>query len=306
MKQGEVADRIGFIGLGVMGGPMASHVADAFPGKLLAYDIASSRLDAFPEAARARSVSEVAAGSTIVLLSLPDTRAVESVVCGPGGLLASLRPDSVVVDTSTTDPPLTQRIAGLLRERGMGFLDAPVSGGEKGAVSGTLSIMAGGDEPTYARCLPILRSMAASVVRMGGVGMGGVAKLVNNLIVGAAFAAVAEGFALGAKSGLDPRTLYEAIRGGWAGSKVLDVAAAAMLEGDYRPGGTVNIHWKDLGYALSLAREHDVPLPVTAIAHEVFKAARASGAGGLSQPAIVSLWEKLLGIDMRTGIGNDP
>lgn len=305
MKAGDAADRIGFIGLGVMGGPMATHVAEAFPGKLLAYDLAASRLDAFPEGARSHSVSDVAACSGIVLLSLPDSHAVESVVCGPDGLLASLRPDSVVVDTSTTDPPLTQRIARLLAERGIGFLDTPVSGGEKGAVSGTLSIMAGGDEATYARCLPILRSMGSSVVRMGGVGMGGVAKLVNNLIVGAAFAAVAEGFALGAKSGLDPRTLYEAIRGGWAGSKVLDVAAAAMLEGDYRPGGTVNIHWKDLGYALSLAREHDVPLPVTAIAHEVFKAARASGAGALSQPAIVSLWEKLLGIDMRSGKGGD-
>lgn len=291
--------RIGFIGLGVMGGPMASHVAEAFPGRLLAYDIDPARLERFPAEARAPDLQAVGRGSEIVLLSLPDSRAVESVVSGPGGLLGSMRGGSVVVDTSTTEPPLTQRMARELAERGIEFLDAPVSGGEKGAVEKTLSIMVGGPERTFERCLPVLRSMGASVVRMGEAGMGGVTKLVNNLIVGAAFAAIAEGFALGVKSGLDPRTLYEAIRGGWAGSKVLDVAAAAMLQADYRPGGTVNIHWKDLGYALSLAKEKDVPLPVTAIAHEVFKAARAAGSGPLSQPAIGSLWEKLLGIDLR-------
>jgi 2-hydroxy-3-oxopropionate reductase len=294
---------IGFVGLGVMGGPMAAHVAEAFAGRLLVFDIEPSRLERFPLASRARDLADLASRSDIVVLSLPHSRAVEEVVCGSGGLLAALRPASAVVDMSTTDPPLTQKIAAALSRLGIGFLDAPVSGGPKGAIEKSLSIMAGGDERTFERCLPVLRAMGSSVVHMGGTGLGGVAKLVNNLIVGAAFASIAEGFALGAKSGLDPRALYEAIRGGWAGSKVLDVAAAAMLTGDYRPGGTVNIHWKDLGYALSLAKEHDVPLPVTAIVHEIFKAARASGAGPLSQPAIVGMWEKLLGIDLRDAGG---
>jgi 2-hydroxy-3-oxopropionate reductase len=128
--------------------------------------------------------------------------------------------------------------------------------------------------------------------------MGEVAKLVNNLIVGVTFAAVAEGFSLGVKSGIDAESLYKAIRGGWAGSTVLEVAAPAMLAGDFTPGGTIDIHWKDLGYALSQAKEEDVPTPMTAIAHEVFKAARAAGRGKLSQPAIVKLWEDLLNIDI--------
>jgi 2-hydroxy-3-oxopropionate reductase len=133
---------------------------------------------------------------------------------------------------------------------------------------------------------------------MGESGMGGVAKLVNNLIVGITFVAVAEGFALGVKSGLNPNTLYEAIRNGWAGSKVLDVSAEAMLGRNFKPGGTVDIHWKDLGYALTLAREKDVPVPAAALTHEIFKAARASGRGQLSQPAIVQMWERLLGIEV--------
>jgi 2-hydroxy-3-oxopropionate reductase len=123
--------------------------------------------------------------------------------------------------------------------------------------------------------------------------------MVNQMIVGAYFAIVAEGFALGTKSGLDPKVLYEAIRGGWAQSKILDVSAAAYFERSFKPGGTVNIHWKDLGYALSLAREQNVPTPVTAQVHEIFKSARAAGHGALSQPAIVKLWEELLGLEVK-------
>jgi len=129
--------------------------------------------------------------------------------------------------------------------------------------------------------------------------MGNVTKLVNNLIVGINFVAIAEGFALGTKSGLDPKVLYEAIRNGWAGSKVLDVSADAILTRNFKPGGTVNIHWKDLGYALQLAKEQDVPLPATALAHEIFKTARASGRGQLSQPSIINLWEDLLKIVVK-------
>jgi 2-hydroxy-3-oxopropionate reductase len=189
-------------------------------------------------------------------------------------------------------------VAAALAERGIGFLDAPVSGGEQGAIDATLSFMVGGDVHAFDRVRPLLEAMGSSVVHVGDVGAGEVAKLVNNLIVGITFAAVAEGFSLGAKSGIDPAELYKAIRGGWAGSKVLEVAAPAMLEKDFTPGGTVDIHWKDLGYALSLAKEQDVPTPMTALAHEVFKAARAAGQGGLSQPSVVKLWEHLPGIDV--------
>ena len=135
-------------------------------------------------------------------------------------------------------------------------------------------------------------------MRLGGAGAGQTAKMVNQMIVGATFVVAAESFALGVKAGLSPSALYEAIRNGWAGSRVLEVAVPAMIERNFQPGGTVDIHIKDLGYALSLAKDQDVPTPVTALAHEVFKAARADGSGRLSQPAVVKLWEKLLGIEV--------
>jgi 2-hydroxy-3-oxopropionate reductase len=173
-----------------------------------------------------------------------------------------------------------------------------VSGGEKAAREGTLAFMVGGKQEIFNRCLPLLRTMGESVVRMGETGTGQVAKLINNMIVGITFAAIAEGFALGAKSGIDLDTLFEAIRYGWAGSPVLEASAPAILKKDFRPGGTVNIHWKDLGYALDHSKFKDVPLPVTALVHEIFKAARASGRGSLSQPAIIKLWEDVLKINV--------
>ncbi|BCW97362.1 MAG: 2-hydroxy-3-oxopropionate reductase [Armatimonadota bacterium] len=241
---------------------------------------------------------ETAAESDVVVLSLPGSAAVLDVVLGSKGIAESLPAGSVVVDTGTTEPSASRRIAAALAEKSIGFLDAPVSGGQKAAIEGTLSFMVGGDEAVFQRCLPVLRTMGSSVVRMGESGSGSVAKLVNNLIVGAQFAAIAEGFTLAVKSGLDTAVLYQAIRAGWAQSKVLDVSADAFLRRDFRPGGSVDIHWKDLGYALSLAKDVDVPTPVTAIVHEIFKAARAGGKGRMAQPAIVMLWEELLNIQV--------
>ncbi len=297
-------DAVGFIGLGVMGAPMARNVRKAFE-RVVVYDLDRERVELFSpeEFGRAGSCREVAEQCRLVLLSLPGSAAVESVVLGPDGLAEVLPEGGVVIDTGTTEPAVSRRLAERLRESGRAFLDAPVSGGEKAAIAGTLSFMVGGDAEVFEECLPLLRTMGASVVRIGASGAGSVAKLVNNLIVGAEFAAIAEGFVLAARSGLDPSVLYEAIRGGWAQSKVLDVSAEALLSRDFQPGGSVDIHWKDLGYALSLAKDVDVPTPVTAIVHEVFKAARAGGLGALAQPAIVMLWEELLGL--RVGRDED-
>jgi 2-hydroxy-3-oxopropionate reductase len=291
-----MAEKIGFVGLGVMGAPMARHLAAKY--ETTVYDIDKAKRDAVPGAKPAADIAEVANKATIVFLSLPSSEIVKEVVLGNGGLKADLASGSVIIDTSTTSPTTSQEIADALQESGISFLDSPVSGGEKAAIEGTLSIMVGGPTEVFDRCLEYLKTIGTSVVLMGDTGMGGVTKLVNNLIVGITFVAVAEGFALGTKSGLDPKLLYQAIRGGWASSKVLDVSADAMLARDFKPGGTVDIHWKDLGYALSLARDKDVPVPATALAHEIFKAARASGRGRLAQPAIVQLWEKLLDIEV--------
>jgi 2-hydroxy-3-oxopropionate reductase len=265
------------------------------------YDIETARMQAVSGAQPAASIAGLAKLASVVFLSLPGSESVREVVLGEGGLRANLGRGAVIIDTSTTSPGTSQEIARALDGAGTSCLDAPVSGGEKAAVDGTLSVMVGGKEDVFQRCLPLLGAIGSNVVRVGDTGMGGVAKLVNNLIVGVTFVAVAEGFALGTKSGLDPKVLYQAIRHGWAGSKVLDVSAEAMLARDFKPGGTVDIHWKDLGYALALAREMDVPVPAAAIAHEVFKSARAAGKGRLSQPAIVQLWEELLKIEVGGG-----
>ncbi|MBN2556540.1 MAG: NAD-binding protein [Anaerolineales bacterium] len=291
---------IGFIGLGVMGKPMACNVSRAY--KVLVYDLDPERVqqtlaektEGSGSLHAADSVGGVGASADIVILSLPGSPAVRRVVQGVGGLAECMRPGSIVIDTSTTEPAVIQELHGLLAESGVEMLDAPVSGGERGAIDASLSIMAGGSEPVFQQCREVLNMMGSTVVHVGDIGMGEVAKLINNLIVGATFAVVAEGFALGVRSGLDPAVLYEAIRNGWAGSRVLDVSARAMLERNFTPGGTVDIHWKDLGYALSLASAEDVPTPITAMTYEVFKAARAAGKGASAQPAIIQLWEDLL------------
>jgi 2-hydroxy-3-oxopropionate reductase len=292
-----MSDKIGFVGLGVMGAPMARNLTSKYD--VIVFDIDNAKMGSVPKARKAENIAEVGNSSETVLLSLPSSDIVKEVVLGNGGLMRNMRRGSTIIDASTTLPDVTQGISHTLKEAGIFFLDAPVSGGEKAAIEGTLSVMVGGEEEAFEKSLEILHTIGTSVVRMGESGMGEITKLVNNLIVGITFVAVAEGFALGTKSGLNPKVLYEAIRNGWAGSKVLDVSAEAILPRNFKPGGTVNIHWKDLGYALELARKNDVPVPATALAHEIFKAARASGIGQLSQPAIVNLWEDLLKIVVK-------
>ena len=295
--------KIGFIGLGVMGAPMARLLAAKY-GKIVVFDVDSSKMESFRSlnATMANGVAEVGKLADVVFLSLPGSQVVKEVALGDDGLVSTMREGSVIIDTGTTEPAVAKEIANALAAKGISLLDAPVSGGEKAAIEGTLSIMVGGDEQVFADNLELLNTMGTAV-RVGETGSGQTAKLVNNMIVGATFAIIAESFALGVRSGLDPDTLYQAIRGGWAGSRVLDVAAPAMLGRNFKPGGTVNIHCKDLGYALSLSKEQDVPLPVTALVHEIFKAARAAGRGGMSQPAIVTLWENLLGVEVKSATG---
>ena len=289
-------EKIGFIGLGVMGAPMARNLSSKYD--LVVFDIDGARMQSLPDARKAKDIADLGRSVKTALLSLPTSEVLRDVVTGNNGLIQNMRTGSVIIDVGTTSPAVIKEIAAILEAHGISFLDSPVSGGEKAAIDGTLSIMVGGKEEVFKQNLEILNTIGSSVVRVGESGMGGVAKLVNNLIVGITFVAVAEGFALGSKSGLNPRVLYEAIRGGWAGSKVLDVSIDAMLARNFKPGGTVDIHWKDLGYALALAREQDVPVPATALTHEIFKAARASGRGQLSQPAIINLWEQLLNIEV--------
>ena len=289
-----MAEIIGFIGLGVMGGPMARHLSAK--RKVVVFDIDQAKRDVLDKAEKSQTVSGVGARADIVLLSLPSSGIVKEVVLGADGLLSAIKAGGVVVDTSTTEPSVSREIGAGLAQKGIDFMDAPVSGGEGAARDASLAIMAGGSEEVFERCKPILEIIGASIVRVGDIGMGGVTKLVNNMIVGATFAVIAEGFALGKANGVDPKALYEAIKDGWAGSKVLSVAGPGIIDRNFKPGGTIDILFKDIGYALSLARTHNVPVPMTAMSDEVFKAARASGRGGQAQQVIIELWENLLGL----------
>lgn len=282
-----MAEEAGFVGLGVMGHAMAGNLARRY--HVTGYDVNEARFQGLPEVAKASSLSELARRCPVVCLSLPDAKTVEEVTAG---LAHELKPGSLVIDLSTSLPAVSRRIARMLADAQIEFADAPVSGGEGGAKSATLAIMVGASAATFERCTPVLSAIGKTVIRAGDVGAGGVTKLVNNMIVASTFAVIAEGFALARKNGVNPGTLYEAIREGWAGSRVLDVSASAMIAEDYTPGGTITMMEKDLSYARTLAAESHVPIPMTATAHEVFVAGQAAGKGALSQPAIIHLWHE--------------
>ena len=299
---------LGFIGLGVMGGPMARNLIKA-GYTVTGFDTDQGRLDRFVAAGGkpAASAAEVGRASAIVCLSLPTGDVVRQVVTGEAGLVTVMKPGTAILDLSTTEAKVAQDAAKACAAGGIAFLDAPVSGGEQGAIDATLSIMVGGEAAAFARCRQILSSMGKSVVHMGGSGMGQAAKLVNNLIVAAGFAAVCEGWALAVKAGLDPATLHEAIRGGWAGSRVMEETIPRLLTRNFVPGGTVDIMTKDVGYALNMARTLDLPVPVTALVHELFRMAKAQGKGPKAQPVLITLWEEWTGIQVggpKTGAGD--
>jgi 2-hydroxy-3-oxopropionate reductase len=259
---------------------------------VLGFDAQPSRLSAASGISKARNAAEVGTTCPVVFLSLPSAAVVEEVVRGAGGLAETMRRGSLLVDLSTSLPSVSRRIAEHLAGKGVEFADAPVSGGEGGARSASLAIMVGASPEAFERSRPYLSAIGKTVVRVGGVGAGGLAKLVNNMIVASTFAVIAEGMALAAANGVDVTRLYDAIREGWAGSKVLDVSAPAIAARQYVPGGTVDMMQKDLSYARQLASESRSPVPMTAAAHEVFVAGQAAGYGTSAQPAIFELWRR--------------
>jgi 2-hydroxy-3-oxopropionate reductase len=278
------------VGLGIMGAPMAQNLSRKFA--VVGFDVQASRLAAAAGITRGASAAEVARACPVVCLSLPSAAVVEQVVLGDDGLGATMKEGSLLIDLSTSLPAVSRRIAARLADKGIGFADAPVSGGEKGARDASLAIMVGASEAAFERCRPYLAALGRTVVRVGDVGAGNIAKLVNNMIVAAEFAVIAEGFALASRGGVDARLLFDAIREGWAGSKVLDVSAEAIAARQYVPGGTIDMLLKDLSYAQALAAESQCSIPMTAAAHEIFVAGQAAGHGRRSQPAIFELWKR--------------
>jgi 2-hydroxy-3-oxopropionate reductase len=282
-------ETIGFIGLGVMGKPMAKNLMRA-GHSLVVHSRSREPVEELVAsgATAADSPAEVARVSGIVITMLPDTPDVELVLTGANGVLSTLRPHSVVIDMSSISPAAAARLAAEVASRGATMLDAPVSGGEIGAINGSLSIMVGGDEATFARMQPVLACMGnpERIVRIGGSGAGQICKICNQVAIGGALAGVSEAFALARKAGVDAARVRQALLGGFAASRVLDVHGERMLTGNYVPGFRTRLYQKDLRIANEAAAAHSVAMPATALLAQLVNALVASGGADLDYAAI--------------------
>jgi 2-hydroxy-3-oxopropionate reductase len=239
-----------------------------------------------------------AAGDVIILM-LPNSPDVELVALGRHGLLEGVRAGQTVVDMSTISPIVSKKIGAALGEKGVRMLDAPVSGGEKGAIEGTLSIMVGGDGSVFQALLPVFQAMGKTITLLGPLGSGGFTKLANQIIVAVNLTALAEALTLAAKAGLDIELTLKALGGGLAGSRCLDQKTANYLAHEFKPGFKIDLHYKDLGLIMDAARALGVPVPATAVVQELFSAARVKGRGGLDHSGIVTVLEDLAGVEVR-------
>jgi len=287
-----VTERVGFVGLGLMGRPMARNLLRAGSPLSVCSRSAPPVDELVAEGAlRASSAAEVAAASDVVITMLPDTPDVELVLFGPGGVVEGASKGSLVVDMSTIDPIATRAFAERLAAIGVAMLDAPVSGGEIGAIDGTLSIMVGGPDEAFGRALPLLQAMGGTIVHVGPAGAGQVTKTCNQLVVASAVEAVAEALVLAAKAGVDPAKVREALLGGFAGSRVLEVHGQRMLDGDFAPGFRAALMAKDGRIVLKAAEDLGAPTPAFRAVAERLEAMLPAGRGDMDYAALVTLLE---------------
>jgi 2-hydroxy-3-oxopropionate reductase len=287
---------IGFIGLGIMGRPMARNLLKA-GYSLVVHSRSRGPVDEIVKAGAtaAASPKDVAAQCDVLITMLPNSPDVEQVALGPGGIIEGARRGLIFADMSTISPIVSKKIGKALEAKGVAMLDAPVSGGEKGAIDGALSIMVGGDKAVFERVLPIFQAMGKTITLLGPLGFGGFTKLANQIIVAVNLTALAEALTLGKKAGLDRDLLLTALAGGLAGSKCLEQKRANYVANTYNPGFKVDLHFKDLGLIMESARELGVPLPTTAVVQELFNALRVKGRGGLDHSGVITLLEDLAG-----------
>ncbi|AUG99634.1 2-hydroxy-3-oxopropionate reductase [Prodigiosinella confusarubida] len=294
-----MAMKIGFIGLGIMGKPMSKNLIKA--GYSLV--VLDRNSDAVAEIVAAGAVAaetpkSVAEQSDIVITMLPNSPNVKEVVLGENGVIEGARSGSVVIDMSSIAPLVSREVASALAEKGVDMLDAPVSGGEPKAIDGTLSVMVGGDKAIFARCYDIMKSMAGSVVHTGDVGAGNVTKLANQVIVALNIAAMSEALVLATKAGVNPDLVFQAIRGGLAGSTVLDAKAPMVMDRNFKPGFRIDLHIKDLTNALDTSHSIGAQLPLTAAVMEMMQALKADGLGTSDHSALACYYEKLAKIEV--------
>ena len=293
--------KIGFIGLGIMGKPMAKNLLKAGYTDLLVNNRSQAPIQEL-EAAGARGASQAEIGEScdVVITMLPNSPQVKEVMLGDAnnGVASHMKPGSIFIDCSSINPVASKEIAAALAEKGVEMLDAPVSGGEPKAIDGTLSFMVGGKQEIFDQCKDILSAMGASVVRCGEVGAGNTTKLANQIIVACNIQALAEALTLAQKAGVDPQLVFEAIRGGLAGSTVMNAKAPMMIAGDGKPGFKIDLHIKDLNNALDCAHAVGAPVPMTAGVQEVLQWLHNNGEGQHDHSCIAHYYEKLTGIQI--------
>jgi len=292
--------KIGFIGLGIMGKPMAKNLLKA-GYQVMVYDRMPAPVKEVVEAGATEGASgkDIAEKCDVVITMLPNSPHVKAAILGPGGVIEGISAGKIVVDMSSIAPGASQEICAAVKEKGVAMIDAPVSGGEPKAIDGTLAIMVGGDEKAFEAVKPILEKLGTSVIRTGEIGAGNVTKLANQIIVALNIAAVSEAFTLATKAGVNPESVFNAIKGGLAGSTVMNAKVPMMLDGNFKPGFRIELHIKDLQNALDTAHALNVPVPLTANVMETMQALKMDGLATSDHSAIVRFYEKLAKVEVR-------
>jgi 2-hydroxy-3-oxopropionate reductase len=287
---------VGFIGLGIMGSPMAAHLVNA-GHEVIGFDVVPESLAKLTEAGgkTAANVAEAVTNAEVVITMLPNHPHVESVVLGDDGVLQNAKDGTLLIDMSTIRPESSLAVAEAAKAKGIRVLDAPVSGGEAGAKNAALSIMVGGETADFEAAKPFLDVLGKTVVHVGPHGAGQVVKAANQLVVGGTYALVAEAIVLLEASGVDAKTGLDVLAGGLAASRILDLKRESMVARQFQPGFRIDLHHKDMGIALAAARQADVSLPVTGLIAQLVAAARAMGHGSLDHSALLKVTEQLSG-----------
>ncbi len=291
--------KVGFIGLGIMGMPMARNLLKA-GFAVVAYNRTAVKVEQLVKggAGKANSPGELARECPVVIIIVSDTPDVEEVILGRGGVIEGVKPGSVVIDMSTISPQATREMAARLKEKGAAMLDAPVSGGDIGALNATLSIMVGGDAEVFQGCRPILAAMGKNIVHVGPNGMGQTVKLMNQILVAGNLNAVAEAMLFAQKSGADLEKAISAVKGGAAGSWQLSNLGPRIIKRDFSPGFMIDLIQKDLKLIMEAAAEMRLPLPATGLIHQMYYSLQCSGEGRSGTQALVKALERIAGVEV--------
>ena len=293
-------ETIGFIGLGIMGRPMCANLMKA-GHKVIVYDVVRAVVDEVVAngAVAANSPADVASQVNKIVTMLPDSPQVKEVVMGKSGVLEGAKKGSIIIDMSSIAPSTAKEVHDAAKAKGVRMIDAPVSGGQPGAIAATLSIMVGGEKADFEECVDILKVMGSSVVLVGSIGAGNTVKLCNQIIVALNIAALGEALTLGVKAGVDPEAIFNAIKGGLAGSSVMNAKTPMVLDRNFKPGFRIDLHIKDIANALQTGKELNAPLPMTGLIAQIMQALKVKGHGSSDHSAIVTFVEQLADVEIK-------